>query len=231
MRQGTNLKVGTIKITCPGKVGKGLAVRLALMAYLEWIHETRNPGGRSHSFVVMIDGTGSYVGQLSTVLKYLGQSPIVLGHRQNASGMNDPRTQIEAFESYLLEQRHGCHLPDYQAGAWGFRIDMLQHLPLTASGYGLEYDLASCVVERGLPHVFAPVFVNVDGRSPSSFPDEASEEKLRFIMAKLGWSLADVERLYRQYKTTAPLPHGYCSMIEDFFAERAFQTDLGSPRL
>lgn len=230
MRQGTNLKIGDFKITCPQDAGKGVAVRIALMAYLDWVDTVRTPGGRAYSWAVMIDGTGSYVEQLRTILEHLRKAPVVLGHRQDASGMNVPRTQVEGFENYLLRKKYGCKLPDYQAGIWGFRMDMMQHLPLSARGYGLEFDLAACVVQNNIDRAFAPVVVNTKKRAGSSFKWKDYEEKLRFIVAKLELSRDEMWNLYQSY--FQPLPDEYKEIVLDFLTtNRAFQAPLGSPSI
>ena len=230
-RQGSLMSIQDLLVTYPERLSKGLAVRLSLLGVLEWVDDRRGPMGRSHTWVVMVDGSGAYENQIGKILEVLRQKPVVLGHRINDSGMSNERTQIELFEKYLLERclDETTPLPDCQEGIWGIRVDMLQSLPLTASGYGLEFDLTACVLKSlRLRFDFAAVEVSAKNRAKSSFDRKQSIEKLRFIVAKLALTEPHFLMLWSEYD--GELDAGYKEDVKRALEASSFKYSLFSPR-
>jgi len=126
------------------------------------------------------------------------------------------RKEIEEFEQYLLFIHRarqlsvtfpGCDLalrilPDGQAGCWAFRLHAAKWLPLTASGYEIEYDLLVSTLDSGLRAAFTPPLIMSSGprhSSASTAPVDMSLHKLRFIEAKLRITPQETAKAWKEF--------------------------------
>jgi hypothetical protein len=228
------------------KVPKGLVVRLHLL-YL--LYQLEHPGGEQAeaidpSDVVFscIDGSGAFdFDSLKLIVETFNHDPnvdVVLGRRpSDYSGMIRGRKEIEEFEQYLLFQHcpgnlsasfSDCDLstgllPDGQAGCWGFRMRCAQHLPLTANGYEIEYDLLASALEARLKIAYTPPLLMPRKDRHSGASTEAikmSIRKLEFIRRKLCISRGDIVQAWRDFASRFAgtpvmdnIPQGYAEEL------------------
>jgi len=169
LRPRKRFRLENISFTFPSEVSKGIAVRLALTTMLWWIDRRRSPKKRATTWVIMVDGTGAYKNQVEKIFEGLRSSDVVIGRRRGDYwGMPDRRKKVELFEKYLLQQAFDIELPDCQAGIWGLRAPVLERLAMTASGYGLEFDLVTGLSQQGIGFQFADVECN-PFRAPNTY--------------------------------------------------------------
>ena len=213
----------SIKVTFPqhrqARVPKGLVARCHLLMVLEQIDQR----GDDPTNVVLacIDGSGAFdFDCLKLLVEAFNDNAtvdVVLGRRPaDYSGMETGRKEIEEFEQYLLlrhrpEQAGRAFsaydlsnriLPDGQAGCWGFRLRAASRLPLTASGYELEFDLLASAVEASLIVAYTkpllmPRIPRYSGASKNAV--EMSIKKLTFIERKLGITRADTAAAWGEF--------------------------------
>jgi hypothetical protein len=200
-------------------VPKGFVARLHLLLLQESIDKDLNPADVIFGF---IDGSGAfkYDNSLKLLVEPFKEDPtvdVVLGKRpDNDSGMPPGRKEMEEFEQYLLFRHrptqirrsfsdydlHRRLLPDGQAGCWAFRLTAAQHLPLTASGYEIEFDLLASAIDAGLKCAYTrPLLMSDEPRhsSASADPFGTSLKKLPFIERKLGISRSDVAEAWNEF--------------------------------
>jgi hypothetical protein len=221
-------------------IGKGLAVRLHLVHILDRL-DRQGIRERANAYFLLIDGSGAFAfSNIFLVLdRLLGQGGcnVVLGRRPRENqGMSPWRVAIEEFEKFMLIRRHGreirkqwldrrtsslADLPDLQAGCWGIRLSVARALALTASGYGLEFDLATSAIQGGERFAFTDLLA-MERRARSTFPPlsggglSTQLEKLEFIRHKLGYSAEQCQKLLKAYlkETRQPqLPEEYIDAI------------------
>lgn len=217
LRKSKKVSVENISFRFPSQVGKGVAVRMAAMAILDWTDRHFSPLARRESWIVMVDGSGSYINQVEKLFRAVENSETgavaMLGKRVSEDwGISPPRKFVELFEKKLLETRFGRELPDCQAGIWAIRLDVLENVSLTTPGYGLEFDLAAGLLRSNIPFEFADVTVNPDrskstyskGKNPDDYVDTSSR-KLRFIVQRLGMSEGEFKNIWDEYQDDLPM--------------------------
>jgi len=211
------------------RVPKGLVVRLHLL-YL--LYQLEHPGNHQAEAIdpadvvfSCIDGSGAFdFSSLKLVVETFNRNTdvdVVLGKRpSDYSGMIQGRKEIEEFEQYLLFRHRAdelsesfsssdCDLgegllPDGQAGCWGFRMRCAPHLPLTANGYEIEYDLLASALEARLKIAYTPTLSMPRQERHSSVSKDAIEmsiKKLEFIRRKLRISREHVAVAWQEFET------------------------------
>lgn len=198
-------------------VPKGLIARLHLIAALEMVRRNGTvDGGKSPSpkeiVFGCIDGSGAFhYDSLHLLARPFLADPsvdVVLGRRPgDYSGMHAGRKEIEEFEQYLLFRHRRAQLatafegydlkeellPDGQAGCWAFRLNVATRLPLTASGYEIEFDLLASAIDSGMKIAYTePLIMPRIPRHTSANAIPMSINKLQFIQRKLCIDKADL---------------------------------------
>ncbi len=187
------------------RVPKGLVVRLHLLFVMERMEHFYSDDGDTGPEIIFacIDGSGAFeFNSIKLLVDSFNSHPtvdVVFGRRPKGnSGMATGRKEIEEFEQYLLFRHRAVELkksfegynfeepllPDGQAGCWGFRLRAAQWLPLTASGYEIEYDLLLSTLDSGLKATFTDPLIMSDRPRLSSVGSTAvdmSLKKLAFI--------------------------------------------------
>lgn len=240
-----------VRITFPGtlsaRVPKGLVARLHLLFVLERVQREGGAVGPEVVFAC-IDGSGAFeFDSIKLLVDSFNSHPtvdVVFGRRpEGNSGMATGRKEIEEFEQYLLF-RHRAEalrmsfegynfeeplLPDGQAGCWGFRLRAAPWLPLTATGYEIEYDLLLSTLDSGLKAAFTDPLIMSDRprhSSAGSAPVEMSLKKLQFIERKLRISREDTAEAwlafsshFRDSALLNNIPHAYGDALRKRSAE------------
>ncbi len=232
-----------VKITLPSfsetRVGKGLAVRLALLTALDQA-DREGISARSNAKCVLIDGSGAFdfdnIFKIADLLYGKGDespAPIVFGRRpEDDYGMSDDRKAIEDFEHFALLR--GLELsetrydgvdglpPDGQAGCWGVSLLSLAQLALSAPGYEIEIDLFSSAMKSGIVPAFSrPLQMRPRGSSgfgKSVIPE--SMQKIGFLEQKIRSNPKRTHEAWQAFKTAYPgifarIPEPYGRAIEN----------------
>lgn len=202
------------------RVPKGLVARLHLLVLLE--RNERDGANPDDVIFACIDGSGAFrFDSLRLLIECFEQDSsidVVFGRRPMTNcGMPIGRKEIEEFEQFLLfhcrsEQLRrtfsdydlsGSLLPDGQAGCWGFRLRAANRLPLTASGYAIEYDLLASTVEGGLRARYTEPLLMSDAprhSTASAAPVDMSIKKLGFIERKLRITRQEIADAWRDFQ-------------------------------
>lgn len=226
-----------ITIKYPNVVTKGLAIRLHILAVLDFI-DHKETSRRDDSYYLMIDGSGAFdYSNIFLVLDKLCGIPrydVVFGKRPPGNcGMAIWRKNVELFEEYLIYEKFGRdnlqnitgqkELPDSQAGCWGLRLGVMKHVPLTARNYELEYDLLISAIESKVhigftdPLIMAPRNATDFGKEVDSSSIKQCITKMDFIVHRLGLEKADILKLFNKYH--AEISHHENRMLPEAYIE------------
>lgn len=129
-----------------GSIGKGNGVRQALDALLD---EKPAP---SKDLLIMLDADATYYPEdIPRFIQHLEDNDVVWGSRLNGEIEELAMSRINKLGNRLLSLAASIlflkRTTDLCTGYWGFRIDALRKMKLTAAGFNLEADLFSSVVK------------------------------------------------------------------------------------
>ena len=138
---------GAELINQSGSIGKGNGVRQALDTLLE---DKQVPCG---DLLIMLDADATYFPEdIPRFIQCLGDNDVVWGSRLKGEIEELAMSQINKLGNTVLSLAASIlflkRTTDLCTGYWGFRIEALKELKLTADGFNLEADLFSSVVKR-----------------------------------------------------------------------------------
>lgn len=158
-------RMGAQLIKQNGSVGKGNGVREALDLLID---KKANPNG---DLLIMLDADATYSPEdIPRFIEDLQENDVVWGSRMRGdmekhamSPINKLGNKILSFTASLIFFKRTT---DLCTGYWGFKIDALKKLKLTAEGFNLEADLFSSVVNEKMVTKEIPIkYAHREGQS------------------------------------------------------------------
>ena len=140
-------KRGVQLIRQNGSIGKGNGVREALDKIID---RKANSNG---DLLIMLDADATYSPEdIPRFISDLKDNEVVWGSRMRGKMEKDAMSSINKIGNKILSLTASIlffkRTTDLCTGYWGFRIDALKRLKLTAEGFNLEADLFSSVVNE-----------------------------------------------------------------------------------
>ena len=158
-------KRGVQLIRQNGSVGKGNGVREALDKIID---RKANSNG---DLLIMLDADATYSPEdIPRFISDLKDNEVVWGSRMRGKMEKDAMSSINKMGNKILSLTASIlffkRTTDLCTGYWGFRIDALKRLKLTAEGFNLEADLFSSVVNEKLTTKEIPIeYAHREGES------------------------------------------------------------------
>jgi len=159
------VRMGAQLIKQNGSIGKGNGVREALDLLID---KKANPNG---DLLIMLDADATYSPEdIPRFIEVLQENDVVWGSRMRGdmekyamSPINKLGNKILSLTASLLFFKRTT---DLCTGYWGFKIDALKKLKLTAEGFNLEADLFSSVVNEKMVTKEIPIeYAHREGQS------------------------------------------------------------------
>ena len=158
-------KMGAQLIKQNGSIGKGNGVREALDLLID---KKSNPNG---DLLIMMDADATYSPEdIPRFIEDLQDNDVVWGSRMRGkiekyamSPINKIGNKILSLTASILFLKRTT---DLCTGYWGFKIDALKRLKLTAEGFNLEADLFGSVVNEKMITKEIPIeYAHREGQS------------------------------------------------------------------
>ncbi|MAT79148.1 MAG: hypothetical protein CMD13_00210 [Flavobacteriales bacterium] len=148
-----------------GSIGKGNGVREALDILID---KKSNPNG---DLLIMLDADATYSPEdIPRFIEFLHEKEVVWGSRMRGEMEKQAMSPINKLGNKILSLTASIlffkRTTDLCTGYWGFRIDALKKLKLTAEGFNLEADLFSSVVNEKMSTKEIPIeYAHREGQS------------------------------------------------------------------